>query len=140
MTEVEMIMLNAIDSKQKELDRLRAAAEERKAVVEKACRAFHERIKPLEKFGIRYELRMRQHNVHSATEDYCYPRFGWEIFLFYCGGPIFWLNCKIDSDDIPKAKFKDLICYHGEKVEGQDAEGWFTAEQLAAFFAKKMRM
>lgn len=135
---VDEIMQNAISKKENELNVLREKAEEARRIAYDACAAFLKEIRPLEKYGLVYDIYQRQYNVHSADEEYFLPRFGWRVELTRKAGPFYGLKCKI-IDGVPMAKWDNSILWHGPKVDGENEDGYFTAEQFAMYLASQIR-
>ena len=136
---IEDIMENAVNAKKDELSVLREKAEIKRKLDYDACIAFLNEIAVLAKYGICYELYQRQYNVHSADEEYFLPRFGWRVELRFVGAPFYELYCK-KIDGVVKAKWRSSILWHGPKIDGEDKDGYFTAEQFASYWAKEVSM
>lgn len=136
---IEEIMQNAVSEKEKELKELREKAEQKRQEDYNACSQFLGLIEPLRKYGLNYEIYQRQYNVRSADEEYFLPRFGWRVELILKSRPFYGLRCKV-IDGVAKAHWDNSILWHGPNIEGQDEDGYFTAEQFAMYWAKQIRM
>lgn len=124
--------------------RIKAKNDERQAQIEKylkirdaeikLCKKFLSQIEFLNKYGFRWELRFSCNNGH----DCCMPYYAWNVYLFnpnMATSPF--ESCLIvkEINGEIKAKFRPTILGNGRYVEGQDKNGYFTAEQFVIAFS-----
>ena len=118
------------DAMQAEKDKYIAIRDENVKVYQR----FLDQISFLNNYGFRWKLWVSCNNGH----DCCMPRYAWEILLInntIATTPFeSQLNVK-EVDGELKARFRPTILGRGRYVNGQDKDGWFTAEQFVLAFS-----
>lgn len=128
MTNLEELYIKRVNAKndavQAEIDKQIKIRDEKLEV----CKRFFEQISFLNNHGFKWEIHASCNNGH----DCCMAYYGWRVYIFnrtIATSPFEDIICK-EFDGEVKGKWVPTILGHGRYVEGQDKDGWFTAEQL----------
>lgn len=128
MTNLEELYIKRVNAKndavQTEIDKQIKIRDEKLRV----CKRFFEQISFLNNHGFKWEIYASCNNGH----DCCMAYYGWSVLILnrtIATSPFESIICK-EFDGEVKGKWEPTILGHGRYVEGQDKDGWFTAEQL----------